>query len=104
MTNRKYVPLNQYLDSCGPDQECVTLSFDEIERILGFQLPATALLASYWTHGLVARNWFLGGFEARLDRHAHTVTFTRHTAVSGVGGNAGHTQAAAGQAETRPPP
>lgn len=82
MTNRKYVPLNQFLDSFDPHEPCITLTFAEIECILGFSLPATALLPSYWTHGLVARNWFLGGFDARLDRHAHTVTFRRRSRVT----------------------
>ncbi|MHB8574775.1 MAG: DUF7662 domain-containing protein [Dehalococcoidia bacterium] len=77
MTNRKYVPLNQYLDARDSAEESVTLSFAELEQILGFRLPPTAMVPSYWAHGLVARNWFLGGFEARLNRHEQSVTFQR---------------------------
>lgn len=36
----KYAPLADYLRNLDGSE--VTLSFDEIERILGFSLPATA--------------------------------------------------------------
>ena len=40
MKNIKYWPLTDYLKTCGKDE--LTLTFDDVEQILGFRLPQSA--------------------------------------------------------------
>ncbi len=75
---RKYLPLNRYLENLEPDQATATLTFTEIEEMLGSVLPPSARLAHYWAGSSVARyNWERSGFAARLDRLGRLVVFTR---------------------------
>ena len=75
---RKYLPLNRYLESAEPQQMSVSLTFAEMEQILGSPLPPSAWLAHYWTGSTVARyNWERSGYAAKLDRLGRLVTFTR---------------------------
>jgi hypothetical protein len=47
----KYVPLEQYLRDLPANQREVTLSFEQIERILNSKLPASAYeYWAWWAH------------------------------------------------------
>ena len=75
---RKYLPLNRYLEALSSDTECVSLTFKEMEEILGSALPPSAWLAHYWAGSSVARyNWERSGFGAKLDRLGRLVVFSR---------------------------
>jgi hypothetical protein len=78
----KYTPLTDYLAALTVDQ--VTLSFPEIEALVGGALPATAWRQGFWSNGgrgLFRRPpWVQAGWRvARLDQHRETpmVTFVR---------------------------
>jgi hypothetical protein len=76
---RVYLPLLNYLAALPAAPGAVTLSFAELEAILGFSLPASArALTFYWRTSNAARlNWNREGWDAHLDRLGHAVTFTR---------------------------
>lgn len=77
-----YEPLRTRLEASP--QAAVTLSFDEIERLLGRRLPPSAydekIKRQWWantdTHSQ-ARAWLKAGRKARLDRQRDAVTFTK---------------------------
>ncbi|WP_379143584.1 hypothetical protein [Paenibacillus sp. sgz500992] len=60
----KYEPLRKYLDTAT-----LTLSYDEIEEILGFKLPQSAYIHDAWwdnstkshtqTHGWIESGWIV---------------------------------------------
>ena len=76
----KYNPLYDHLVSANDD--VVSLSFEEIEDILGFDLPASAHLYQAWwaneregTHSH-ARSWLDASYETQgVDLNAQTVRF-----------------------------
>lgn len=76
----KYRGLAEYLLSSK--EKSVTLSYSQIEDILGFALPDTAkkFKQSYWanteTHSY-ASSWLAVGYKARVDVDHDTVTFTK---------------------------
>ncbi|MHB8574854.1 MAG: DUF7662 domain-containing protein [Dehalococcoidia bacterium] len=75
---RKYLPLNRHLESLPADQASASITFAQLEEILGAPLPPSAWLAHYWAGSSVARyNWERSGFSARLDRLGRLVLFTR---------------------------
>lgn len=77
---RKYLPLNRYLERLSPTEQSVTLTFAQIEEILGAPLPASSWLSHYWAGSTVARyNWERSGFAAKLDRLGRLVVFTRQS-------------------------
>lgn len=60
--------------------DIVTLSFPEIEALVGAPLPATMCVNAWrWTNRELAHMWRLGnlGWFARLDRRNRCVHFTR---------------------------
>lgn len=77
-----YSPLQQRLANAA--QDSVTLSFEEIERVLGRKLPPSAydeqIKRQWWantdTHSQ-ARAWLRAGRKARLDAARNHVTFVR---------------------------
>lgn len=77
----KYDPLTAYLNR----QRCpdVTLSFRDIERIVGRILPKAALQPRWWsdaesdTVSPQKRAWDAASFTPTLDLKAETVRFTR---------------------------
>ncbi len=78
----KYDPLRSYLES--QSDRNVTLSFDQLERILGFELPASASRHRPWwaneregqhSH---ARSWMGCGWRVSyVDLHARRVEFSK---------------------------
>lgn len=79
-----YSPLQQRLANAA--QVSVTMSFEEIERVLGRKLPPSAydeqIKRQWWantdTHSQ-ARAWLRVGRKARLDPVRNHVTFVRET-------------------------
>ena len=77
----KYRGLAEYLLSSN--ERKVTLSYSQIEEILGFALPETArkFKQSYWanteTHSY-ASSWMAIGYKTRVDIDSDTVTFIKN--------------------------
>ena len=77
----KYRGLAEYLLSSNETR--VTLSYSQIEEILGFALPDTArkFKQSYWanteTHSY-ASSWMAVGYKTRVDVDNDTVTFVKN--------------------------
>jgi hypothetical protein len=75
----KYDPLTRYLADLAADE--VTLTFGEIERLVGAPLPASARQSSYWTRAALPRGhqsragWRVARVYLRLGSPA--VTFRR---------------------------
>ena len=44
----KYSPLRRYLSGLPPDTEEITISFDQVERIIGDKLPNSAKRYRAW--------------------------------------------------------
>jgi len=72
---RKYLPLDWYLAQLPGDQTSVTLSFTDLEALLGAPLPQS--LQSGPGGYCATQYWWRSGFNAKLDRVDRTVTFTR---------------------------
>lgn len=79
----KYHPLYQFLSRAI--QRTLTLTFEELERILGFLLPATARKRQQWwgnedtsnTRHTQRRAWLDAGFHVNVDMTNQTATFSR---------------------------
>lgn len=77
----KYRGLAEYLLSSNETR--VTLTYSQIEEILGFALPDTArkFKQSYWanteTHSY-ASSWMAVGYKTRVDVESDTVTFIKN--------------------------
>ena len=77
----KYRKLTEFLLSSKEMRIC--LSYQQIEKILGFSLPDTAkkYKQSYWanteTHSY-ASSWMAVGYKARVDVNKDTVTFEKN--------------------------
>lgn len=78
----KYRGLAEYL--LLSNETRVTLTYPQIEEILGFVLPDTArnFKQSYWantkTHSY-ASSWLAVGYKARVDVNNDTVTFIKNS-------------------------
>jgi hypothetical protein len=74
----KYGPLYTRLRALPDGQTEVTLTFAEMEMLIGGPLPPSAGTPDYWaTSYTAARYWKAAGFRAELQRHARRVLFTR---------------------------
>lgn len=77
----KYRPLTEYLLSSKETR--ITLSYSQIENILGFTLPDTArnfkqaFWANTFTHSY-ASSWLAVGYKTRVDVDKDTVTFVKN--------------------------
>ena len=84
----KYLPLEQHLRSLRRDVQETTLSFRDIEKLLGQSLPSSAREYREWWSNQVdtsnrpqAKAWIAAGFEVvavRQDGHAPSVRFRRN--------------------------
>ena len=76
----KYRPLAEYLYEKWDKR--IVLTYGEIEKLLGFSLPASAnkFPQSYWantkTHSY-ATSWLCVGYKAKVDADNKTVAFER---------------------------
>ncbi len=78
----KYVPLGAHLRRLAGEHSDVTLTFAEIERIIGARLPQGAQSQPFWSgvHGKPpprARAWLAAGFVAQPDPQHGRVRFHR---------------------------
>ena len=77
----KYAPLAAYLRSSG--QDSVTMSFDDIERIIGAELPHSALTHRAWwsnnpTNSVMTRAWLEAGYKTeKVDMAGKTLVFVK---------------------------
>ena len=78
----KYDPLNTYLNACRDPQ--ITLSFTQIEHILGASLPKSARTYHEWWNNeadgshVQARSWMLTHYRvSKVNMNGSSVTFTR---------------------------
>jgi len=77
----KYTKLAKYLSETGLNG--VTLSFDDVEKILGFPLPESAHKLRMWwandkTHSQAKRGWMAANYLVdNVDFQNKTVTFVR---------------------------
>jgi transcriptional regulator with XRE-family HTH domain len=84
----KYYPLYAHLRQTGGDE--ITLTFSEIERLLGIRLPASARTQRAWWsnrgQGAVqAQAWMRAGYHvAEVDLQAERVTFRKPVRVYAV--------------------
>ncbi|MEK4106882.1 hypothetical protein NST28_22550 [Paenibacillus sp. FSL R10-2791] len=73
----KYAPLERYLN-----QASITLSYNEIEQILGFKLPESAYNREQWWSGQTtehtqAKSWLNAGWKVHNIELSKSVTFIR---------------------------
>jgi hypothetical protein len=79
----KYDPLENYLSACG--QDSVTLTFGEIESIIGDTLPPTAYqMHQWWANSVDEHNmhvqqkaWYGAGYRSAVHLKEQQVTFVR---------------------------
>src|SRR5689334_12923571 len=76
----KYDPLNQFLAEQTEDE--ITLSFDRLERLLGFPLPDSARHhPAWWANqnppSVQSRAWTSAGWRASASLSSQHVTFRR---------------------------
>lgn len=85
----RYDPLRDYLVQCGSDE--ITLSFTDIESIIGRPLPPSALKYDAWWANIGdsvfnqhshAKSWHAAGYKAQVNRAGKTVRFCRETVIS----------------------
>ena len=78
--NSKYQALSEHL--YGSWEKRIILSYEELERILGFALPMSAHTTphSYWAnteYHPYAKSWLSIGYKAKVDTKNKIVTFER---------------------------
>ena len=83
----KYYPLEEHLSYRGREQPQITMTFAEIEKILGAQLPPSSYKHRAWwsnqsdlSNRPQARAWIAAGFEVehvQQQRDHGTVRFRR---------------------------
>ena len=78
MKDEKYMPLSEYLQKAGKIE--ISLTFAEIEEILGFPLDASAFqYREFWancTASTKAYSWMDAGYEiTELDLSEKIITF-----------------------------
>lgn len=87
MARSKYDPLETFLRS--RIEESVTMTFDDVARVIGSRLPAAAHDHRAWwgnnpTNHVHAAAWLRAGFEsAQVDMVARTLVFRRRAAGAG---------------------
>ncbi len=90
----KYQPLVDYI--AAQTEDAVTLSFPEIEALVGAPLPETMQVDTWqWTNREVPYVWRLGdlGWRAHLDRRNRRVVFTRDAERQAFGKGMTHAEA-----------
>lgn len=84
MRNTKYWPLTSYLQHCGKDE--LALTFEEIEHILGFELPSSAKeYRANWANTTTVRfplSWLDAGYMTHdVDMVRGIVNFSKGSSV-----------------------
>ena len=83
----RYQPLADYLAALPPETVSLTLTFPEIEAILGEPLPAAAGIVAWWRNstGADVRPWRAAGWRAvqvHLRQTPAVVTFVRADTIA----------------------
>ena len=81
----KYDPLHTFLENAVPDLLEITLSFQQIERILGFALPPSVRqYRAWWANPSTscdhpyAQAWLAAGWKVdTVDQHGEWVRFRK---------------------------
>ena len=76
----KYEPLRQFLEGQGLQQ--IRVSFADVERILGFKLPASQNHRAWWSNNpnnnVMTKAWLAAGYETeQVDLQAKRLVFRR---------------------------
>jgi len=76
----KYEPLRHFL--AGSNASVLPMSFDEIERILGFPLPPSQAHRAWWSNNpsnnVMTKAWLAAGYETeQVDVAGRTLVFRR---------------------------
>ena len=76
----KYAPLAAYLRSSG--QDSLTMSFDDVGRIIGATLPESARHRAWWsnnpTNSVMTRAWLDAGYKTeKVDMAGKTLVFVK---------------------------
>jgi hypothetical protein len=76
----KYEPLTAFLISAGNSQ--LRLSFSEIEKVLGFKLPASKSYQAWWSNNpsnnVMTKAWLAAGYKTeQVDLDNEKVTFVQ---------------------------
>src|SRR4051794_20856416 len=77
----KYEPLKRYLEGCNTEE--VPLTFAQIERILGSELPPSKGYPAWWSNNssnnVMTRAWLAAGYRSeRVDVTGEKLVFRRH--------------------------
>lgn len=81
----KYDPLTHHLAS--RNQARIQMGFDELERLLGFDLPPSARKHRAWwsnnpSNSVMTKAWLAAGYQSeQVDLEAEKLTFARLNAV-----------------------
>ena len=83
----KYEPLQHFL--AGSKASVLPMSFDEIERILGFPLPPSQAHRAWWSNNpsnnVMTKAWLAAGYETeQVDVAGRTLVFRRVREVPDV--------------------
>ncbi len=84
----KYEPLQHFLEGCTTEE--VPLTFGEIERILGAELPASKAYPAWWSNNpsnnVMTRAWLAAGYRTeRVDVAGEKLVFRRDKATQSTG-------------------
>lgn len=84
MRNTKFWPLTSYLQNCGKDE--LTLTFDEVERILGFELSdSKRKYRANWSNTETLRfslSWLDAGYTTHnVDMDREIIHFSKGSSV-----------------------
>ena len=79
---KKYIPLAAFFESASAEE--LTLTYNEIENILGQQLPNAAYLNASWWRKKKApfshfEAWLSSGYYVQKVRIGSNITFSRHS-------------------------
>jgi hypothetical protein len=80
----KYEPLTAFLKGAGSRQ--LRMSFAEVEKVLGFQLPASKQYPAWWSNNpsnnVMTKAWLAAGFKTeQVDTDGEKVTFVSDRSI-----------------------
>ncbi|MFP5297532.1 MAG: hypothetical protein ACLGHL_00905 [Actinomycetota bacterium] len=77
----KYIRLAAFFASLDPSMSEIGLSVEEVESLVGQQLPGNARFPSWWrndNHRMHSRAWLAAGWKVdRMDTESDRIIFTR---------------------------
>jgi hypothetical protein len=80
----KYEPLRKYLE--GRSTQRVPMTFAEIEKVLGFELPESKKYPAWWsnnpTNNVMTNEWLAAGYKTeQVDIEGRKLVFRRNTPI-----------------------